>query len=405
VKLRLFYFVADTFPAWRSDVLELFGRELPQRGLEVTWGMRRAGAGFCSRATQEGQTVHLLASLGKRGALAKVGSRLLEALCEPVHFLGLLLGCRADVVQVRDDRYLAAFWAWLAARLTGARFVYWLSFPFPEHDAESAKSARGLRKAFLRTRAALSAWWLYRVVLRRVDHAFVQSESMAADIAAYGIDPRRLTPVPMGVPMRLLDWAASHRPEVRPGLVVYIGTLAVSRRLATVIEAFAIVCHDHPDARLLMVGDGDRPNERESLERCARDLGIADRVRFTGFLPMDQAWELAAGAAVGLSPFFPDRVQRVASPTKLVEYMAMGRPVVCNDHPEQSAIIRESGAGLSVPWGAKEFAEAIGRLLDDPRTADEMGGRGPAWVSAHRSYRIIADDVWRQYCRLTRTAS
>lgn len=400
MNIRLFYFVADAFPAWRSDVIELFGRELPRRGLEVAWSMRRSKAGRCSQVQQENQTVYLPASIGKGSSPAKIASRLLEALYEAPRFLDLVLRNRVDIVQVRDDRYLAALWAWMAARLTGARYVYWLSFPFPEHDAESAKLAKGPRRAFLTFRAQLTGWWLYRVQLRLADHVFVQSESMADDIAAYGVARRRMTAVPMGVPMGLIEWAASHRRVVQPGLVIYIGTLAASRRLTTVIEAFAIVTQTQPAARLLMVGEGDRPGEREALEQLARRLGIADRVTFTGFLPMEKVWELAAGAAVGLSPFFPDRVLRVASPTKLVEYMALGCPAICNDHPEQSAIIGQSGAGLCVPWGAENFAAAICRLLDNPESAEHMGARGPAWVTARRTYRIIADEVWRQYLRI-----
>lgn len=400
MKSRLFYFVADTFPAWRSDVSELFGRELPARGLQVTWSMRSAEAGPARCVLDEGQTVYLPPSLGRKGIVTKVGNRVLEAANELRQFAGLLHWDRADVVQVRDNRYLAAFWAWLAARLTGARFVYWLSFPFPEHDAERAKTARGPRRLFLVVRARLASWWLYRFIMRRVDHVFVQSEAMANDIAAYGIDRRRMTPVPMGVPIRLLQWAAAHPRSIEPGLVAYIGTLSASRKLGTILEAFAIVASRHAQACLLMIGDGNVPGEREALERQAAELGIADRLRFTGFVPMSEVWRLVSMAAVGLSPFYPDRVQRVASPTKLVEYMALGCPVICNDHPEQSEIIRESGAGLCVPWGAEYFADAIDRLLTDPDEASRMGTRGPTWVAAHRTYPIIAEAVWQEYRRL-----
>jgi glycosyltransferase involved in cell wall biosynthesis len=73
--------------------------------------------------------------------------------------------------------------------------------------------------------------------------------------------------------------------------------------------------------------------------------------------------------------------------------MALGRPVVCNDHPEQSQVIRESGAGLCVPWNASAFADALIQLLDHPESAEAMGSRGPSWVAAHRTYPEIAKDV------------
>jgi glycosyltransferase involved in cell wall biosynthesis len=146
-----------------------------------------------------------------------------------------------------------------------------------------------------------------------------------------------------------------------------------------------------------MVGDGDHAHERRDLEQRAASLGLGKSVRFTGFVPIEDAWSFAASAAVCISPFFPTKVLASTSPTKLVEYLAMGRPVVCNDHPEQSAIMRESEAGICVAWNVDEFADAIARLLEHPSEAEAMGAKGPAWVAANRTYPIIAEMVSRRY--------
>jgi glycosyltransferase involved in cell wall biosynthesis len=147
----------------------------------------------------------------------------------------------------------------------------------------------------------------------------------------------------------------------------------------------------------VMVGEGDTPDERFALESLVRSMGLADSVTFTGFVPIEQAWDLAASASVCLSPFYPTKILASTSPTKLIEYMALGRPVVCNDHPEQSAIIRDSGAGICTLWGAEHFAEAIVSLLDYPEQAEAMAARGPGWVSAHRTYTVIARKVHARY--------
>lgn len=400
MSFRIFYFVADTFPAWRFDVSELFGRELPKRGMQVTWSMRRTDAGLAKTVEQDGQTVFLPASLGRHSALARIANRPLEAFSELLLFFRLLFGTRFDIIQVRDDRYLAAFWAWLAARLTGARFVYWLSFPFPENDAEKSRHAIGAKRLFLALRARITGWWLYHFMLHRADHVFVQSEEMQRDVAAHGVPWARMTPVPMGIPVRLLETVSKRAATPQPGLVAYVGTLAAVRRLDVIIEAFARVLSQHPAARLVIIGDGDIPEEKAALEALVGRLGIGEAVRFTGFLPVEQVWEILGNAAVGLSPFYVDRVLKVASPTKLVEYLAMAKPVVCNDHPEQSAIISDSQAGLCVDWSAEGFASAILHLLENPAEAERMGRRGPAWVAAQRTYPIIAAKVFDRYQRI-----
>ena len=395
--MKLFYFVADSYPAWRFDLVELFGRELKSLGMSVTWVMRRDSSGLCSTREQEGQTVLLPFSLGRSSVIDRLANRPLEAICEVYWFLRLIFGPRYDVIQVRDDRYLAAFWAWIAARLTGAKFTYWISFPFPENDAEKSKRATGLRRTFLALRARITGWWLYDFILHRADHIFVQSDEMKRDVQAHGLPQERLTPVPMGVPIRLLSENKSRARTINPNLIVYIGTLDASRRLTMMIEAFSLIHQQVQSARLIVIGDGVAASDRRELEDLSRDHNLTDIVEFTGFLPVADVWRITAQAAIGLSPIYPDTVFRVGSPTKIVEYMAMAIPVVCNDHPEQSLIIEESNAGLCVEWSAVAFAEAVLDLLAHPEESVSMGKRGPAWVEAHRTYPVIAHQVWKKY--------
>jgi glycosyltransferase involved in cell wall biosynthesis len=89
------------------------------------------------------------------------------------------------------------------------------------------------------------------------------------------------------------------------------------------------------------------------------------------------------------------------SPTKLVEYLALGLPVVASEHPEQRLILHMSGAGVCAPWGARHFARAVRWLLrrsHEERTS--MGARGRAWIETHRTYARIADTLEGKYGQL-----
>jgi glycosyltransferase involved in cell wall biosynthesis len=79
-----------------------------------------------------------------------------------------------------------------------------------------------------------------------------------------------------------------------------------------------------------------------------------------------------------------------------VEYLALGCPVVANDHPEQRLILRESRAGVCVPWGARHFARAVRWLMARSQAERAaMGSRGRAWVECNRTYARIADQMER----------
>jgi glycosyltransferase involved in cell wall biosynthesis len=113
-------------------------------------------------------------------------------------------------------------------------------------------------------------------------------------------------------------------------------------------------------------------------------------------LPQEQALRYVLEADVCVSPFYPTPILNSTSPTKLIEYMAMGKAVVANDHPEQRLVIEQSGAGFCVPYQENAFAEATLRLLRQPELARAMGQRGREYAVRHRAYGIIADLVERE---------
>jgi glycosyltransferase involved in cell wall biosynthesis len=87
----------------------------------------------------------------------------------------------------------------------------------------------------------------------------------------------------------------------------------------------------------------------------------------------------------------------MASPTKAVEYMALGLPVVANDNPDQQQVIAESGAGLCVPMTAEAFANATLALLDDNKLRANMSALGKAYVAQQRSYQQLANALAAEY--------
>lgn len=402
--IRLFYVVTDSHPAWRVDLAELFSTELKARGIRTCWSMRRDDCGLWCRVRTNGEDVYLPAATPTIAVIAPLVRRLCEVIGELGLFVKLLVGPRYDFIQVRDDRYTAALFALLAARLRGTRFTYWVSFPFPENDIEKARRAQGCRRLFLQARGHLARWWLYGFILPRADHVFVQSERMQSHIAAYGLPAERMTPVPMGVPTDLITRQSAPDRETVAGRVVYLGTFARSRHLEILLEAFVLVLREFPQATLHLAGRGDTPADRLFLEDLCRQLGVSRQVRFPGFLSKEAAWQLAASAAICVSPIYPSLIFDCGSPTKLYEYMALGRPVVANHHPEQTRAIAESGAGICVEWRAQAFSEAIIHLLKHPANADRMGRMGREWVARHRCYGRLAVKVLKRYHDLLGTS-
>ena len=117
----------------------------------------------------------------------------------------------------------------------------------------------------------------------------------------------------------------------------------------------------------------------------------------TGWLPMPEAWQHVRRASLCVSPYLPVPILRSTSPTKLIEYMALGKPVVANDHPEQADVLRESCAGLVCGWNEQEFAAATLELLLDPERRARMGAAGRRYVAEHRTHWAMVNLVLGRY--------
>jgi glycosyltransferase involved in cell wall biosynthesis len=204
-------------------------------------------------------------------------------------------------------------------------------------------------------------------------------------------DPARVVAIPNGVDTDLF----TPRPRLecieRVGLdpsrryVVFCGLFASWSSFDLLVPAFARAAADRPDIVLLLIGDGP---ERPLVERLIAQDGLEDRVIMTGRVA-DRARvaDLMGAASVcilGTNSAF-------GSPVKLGEYLAAGRAVVALDRPGITAMLHDTGGGIAVPFDADAFGAAIGRLLDEPARAEEMGASGRAAVVDRYSWRSVVE--------------
>jgi len=399
--IRLLFATAEPCPTFRVDVTALFGKYLPRLGVvsdvvaerapdivgEVRWGGSEA----------------LLTSMRS----GRVWNFIAFASCVYTIF-------RADrasyqAIQVRDMPLLAVL-GLLAARLKKLPFFYWMSFPMPEGQIKLAQQ-RGLSAGLLRflypwLRGRVERFLLYRVVLPRADHVIVQSKKMRQAVAAKGIPKEKMTPVLMGVDLEVT------RPErIAPSddsrlsgrrVLIYLGTLNRSRRIDILFEMLEIVRRKYSDVLLVLVGDAeDQPHQRW-LQQRAEQLGVADATIWTGWLPIQEGWRYVRAAEVGLSPIPRGPLLDCGSPTKALEYLALGVPVVGNDNPDQKLVLDEGDGGLCVPLAAEDFAQAVCRLLANEPLRRAMASSGQRYVGAWRSYHLLARAVADKYAKLLR---
>lgn len=398
--LRLLYVIDEPWPTFRPDITALFGKYLPRHGI-------------ASDIVTGGDASPRNDAVAWQGGMALLhrsqGGRAMQHVVKLWHNVRVMARCdraRYDAIQVRDMPLSAAI-GFLIARYKRLPFFYWMSFPQSEGQVMRAR-ARGIRAGmrywFPLVQGTVGQWLLYRFVLPRADHLFVQSEQMARDLVKRGIAPRRMTPVPMGVDLELTQAqriAPSDDARLQQNTVlVYLGTLDRARSIDVLFQMLAIVRTQISAVVLVLAGDTEDMQHRAWLRAEAARAGVMASVIWTGWQPAIDALRYVRSAAIGLSPFPRGALLDSASPTKAIEYMALGLPVVVNDNPDQRQIVDEAGSGLCVELTANNFARAVLKLLGDAPRRIAMGKAGQRYVMQHRGYDTLASRLAISYQKL-----
>lgn len=156
-----------------------------------------------------------------------------------------------------------------------------------------------------------------------------------------------------------------------PRRVVYVGRISPSRGSSELVELGTRLA---PDVEVDVVGWADG-----GAERVLRPAADAGAIRWTGggYVPNDEALAHVRGATAGLSLLHDQPNYRHSLPTKVIEYMAHGVPVVTTPLPAAAELVERYGCGVVVPFGDVDAVErAVRELHDDRARREELGRRG-----------------------------
>jgi glycosyltransferase involved in cell wall biosynthesis len=301
-----------------------------------------------------------------------------------------LAGRGYRVLYVRDS--VCAAWLSLMKGLHGARIIYEVHDLEASHPSKASKWPRKFWARFLP--------WLDRTALRNADKLVSLTGTFKQWVVGKGIRIRSdLAVIPDAFDPKL--YFPQDKIEARKVLglppdayfVGYAGLTFAYRRLDLLVEAFALLQAEFPGMSLLLVGG--RLQEVEELRTLVAKFGLApDRVILPGQVGQERV-ALYMNASDLL--VIPDTVTGMtASPLKLFEYMATGKPIVCKDMPALREILDDSSARFFPEGSVEELAETIRKLRLHPSDAARLGDealRRSARYTYEARARQIADMV------------
>jgi glycosyltransferase involved in cell wall biosynthesis len=272
---------------------------------------------------------------------------------------------RPDAVYAHHEPYGVATWQ-VAEASTGIPLAFY--------------SAQNLRKTYPPPVAALERW-LYR----RAALALPVTDAVARVLRDKGFGGR-VEVLPLAVDMAPGQDIAARPTRPGPLTLGYVGRLAPEKGIGTLLDALAEL--SGVDVRCVIAGDGPA---REELERHAERVGVADRVRWLGYVPHDAiaAAYARCDAIVVPSltvPSWTEQFGRV-----VIEALSYGRPVLTSDSGELPNLVADTAGGWTFREGDHaDLARRIRALVADPAQLHGAGERGKAVVGGRYSLDAVA---------------
>jgi len=286
--------------------------------------------------------------------------------------------------------FIAAFY-----KVFGVRFV------FDHHDLSpemfyarlGGRRPRAIDRLVHRVLVSLE-----KLSCRVADHVIATNESNAAVEALRGRVPReRITVVRNGPNLNVIrpvDPDTELRRK-RKTIIGYIGVMGVQDGVDYLLRALKHLTRDlgRTDFYCVLVGDGDA---MPGLKPLAGELELQDFVWFTGPLANDQWLPYLCAADICVEPGPSNPYNDRCTVLKIMEYMALSKPIVAFDLPEHRFTARDAACYVQ-PNDEREFARALARVMDDRERREMMGAFGRRRVESTLAWPHSVPSLLRAY--------
>lgn len=302
--------------------------------------------------------------------------------------IGLLARHRYRVVHAHEE---AVFWCRWLKPVFRFRLIYDMHSSLPQqlHNFEFTR-LRFIHWLFerLETSALRASDAIIAICPALGDHARKHTDDHDKILLIENsiFDPVRISDAQSGsvVGPQAADTKVSHALDewfaARPAnrVIAYAGTLEAYQGIDKLLESFALVARETPDAGLLIVGG--EPAQVEACRVRAVSLGIAGQVFLTGQLPQSEAQRIVGMAAACVSPRFSGD----NTPLKIYQLLASGVPVIATRIESHTQVLNDE---ISILTGVStgELAAGMLQALQEPRLASAKAARARAWYEENYS--------------------
>ena len=241
---------------------------------------------------------------------------------------------------------------------------------------------------------------------KRVDAITTICEGLRNDIVMRGIPTQKVTVIPNAVDIEKFSLGSTPDNELKQQLgladcrvIGFIGSFYAYEGLDLLLTALPHILNKMPDVRVLLVGGGPQD---AALKKLASDLGIQNKLVFTGRVPNNQVQRYYDLIDILAYPRHSIRLTELVTPLKPLEAMAQGRVLVASDVGGHKELIQDGVTGILFKAGdPRALTDAISRLFIDEKKWPEIRAAGRRFVETERNWQNSVSNYISIYSRLT----
>ena len=295
---------------------------------------------------------------------------------------------RPDVIIASSPQLLVGLSGWWIARFKRAPFVFEVRDLWPE--SLSAVGMAGENSLLHRSLASI-AQFLYK----HADRVVVVSPAFRDPLTTrWKVPPEKIEVVENGIETDLFRPENTNIELLRnlklegKFVVSYIGTIGMAHGLTTLIESAVQLRDSAPSVHFVVIGEG---SDKERVVSLAKQNSLTN-MTFIGQQPREKIPAYIAASQACLVHLKKSDVFKTVIPTKMLEFMSCGRPVILGVEGHARSIVEDAKAGVFVePENASQLSQAILRLASDAKVREELGRNGRDYILRNFSRPVTAD--------------
>lgn len=311
----------------------------------------------------------------------------------------LLQNEKIDIIQVRNGIYeslIAVFF----------KHIYSIPFSFHLSSTHAFDDEPLLRKydsglsftlKLIRVKCKIL---LYSYIIRQSDIFSPISYPMGSRLAKLGVKNYG-TLMPIGLCSSNTYLNIKRKKSSSDNVnIVFSGSIGFREEF--LMKIFKNVSKNFDNVSFTIIGLlSNRMLSQKQVENLAVKYGLESKIKFFFNVNYKTVPTILSKCDIGISAIPPDQKYIVSSPSKLVDYMALGIPVIGNSEIiEQNRIITESDCGLLVEYGHEQFSEGICEMIKNMDLFLDKGRKGKFWISKNQNFTKLSSMLSDEYKKL-----